>query len=160
MLVTTTVLDFVHAFHREDARDCMALHLARECKLEMAALYGYVVMPHHVHMIVRPRPDQTIAAFMSRFKPNTGAAVSRILSRLELSQFDQQRGLNRNTFWQRSFRSIVIHSEEMFWQKMEYIHLNPVRAGYVESPLDYVWSSARLVASGQLDELSGWGYKL
>ena len=136
----------------------MVRQTARECRLEMAALYGYVVMPHHIHLVVRPRPNQTISAFMSRFKPHTGAAVTRILSPAELSQFDQQRGLNENTFWQRSFRSIVIEDEHMFWQKMEYIHSNPIRAGYVERAEDYSWSSARLVSSGGLREAEGLDY--
>jgi len=35
----------------------------------------------------------------------------------ELKQFDHQRGLNGNTFWQDSFRSVIIESERMFWQK-------------------------------------------
>jgi len=156
--MTTTVLDFVHAFARTEARDVMAYHLARECKLEKAALYAYVVMPHHIHMVVRLRPDQSVRDFMRIFKVNTGRAVSCILTAAELAQFDQQRGLNRNTFWQRSFRSIVIESEQMFWQKVDYVHMNPVRAGYVEHPEDFVWSSARLVLAGKLSRETGLPY--
>src|SRR4051812_45136046 len=78
--VTTTVLDFVHALHRPEARDAMAYHLARECKLEKATLYAYVVMPHHIHMVVRPRPRQSISALMAQLKPNAGNAVSKLLT--------------------------------------------------------------------------------
>ncbi len=61
-------------------------------------------------------------------------------------------------FWQYSFRSVVIESEEMFWQKMHYIHMNPVKAGYVEHAEDYRWSSARLVLEGKLSREDGLSY--
>jgi len=50
---------------------------------------------------------------------------------------------------------VVIESEEMFWQKMEYMHLNPVKAGYVECAEDYRSSSARLVLAGKLSRQTG-----
>ncbi|MFI5386495.1 MAG: hypothetical protein ACHQ50_10290 [Fimbriimonadales bacterium] len=54
LFITTTVLDFVHAFHRAEPRDAMVFAIAHECKVARATLYGYVVMPHHVHLLVRP----------------------------------------------------------------------------------------------------------
>jgi len=95
---------------------------------------------------------------MEKFKPNTGDAVARILSPSELSQFDQQRGLNGNTFWQRSFRGLQIESEAMFWQKAGYIHNNPVEAGYVTEPERYCWSSASLYLKGGLSRETGLSY--
>lgn len=53
LFITTTVLDFVHAFRREEMRDAMGYHLARDCKLAAVALHGFVVMPHHVHLVLR-----------------------------------------------------------------------------------------------------------
>ena len=41
LFVTTTVLDFVHAFHRPDVRDGMMVALAKQCQLGKAALYGF-----------------------------------------------------------------------------------------------------------------------
>jgi hypothetical protein len=46
----------------------------------------------------------------------------------------------------------------MFRQKMEYLHNNPVKAGYVESPEDYRWSSARFLMSGLWSEERGLAY--
>ncbi len=158
VFVTTTVLDFIHAFHREQVRDAMVFHLLRECRLQKAVLYGYVVMPHHLHLLLRPAPDDSISAFMKLFKPNTSREILKLLTPAETAMFDEQRGLNGNTFWQRSFRSIVIESEEMLQQKVAYIHQNPVRAGYVETEEDYRWSSARGYLSGLVSETSGIDY--
>lgn len=158
LFITTTVLDFVHAFHRQEPRDAMVFAIARECKILRATLYGYVVMPHPVHLLIRPHPKMNGPQFMQVFKKKSGESVSKLLGEAELRQFDQQRGLNGNTFWQYSFRSIVIESQEMFWQKMNYIHLNPVKAGYVQGPEDYRWSSARLVLEGKLSTEAGLAY--
>ena len=43
----------------------------------------------------------------------------------------------------------------MFWQKANYIHRNPVRAGIVENAEDYKWSSAGLYLGGAWDEVGG-----
>jgi len=158
LFITTTVLDFVHAFHRHEPRDAMVLAIARESRLMGATLYGYVVMPHHVHLLIRPRAKMNGPQFMKVFKTETAQAVSSLLSEVELKGFDQQRGLNGNTFWQYSFRSVVVSDEEIFWQKMNYIHQNPVEAEYVKSPDEYRWSSARLVLNGHLSSEHGLDY--
>jgi len=129
LFITTTVLDFVHAFRREEMRDAMAYHLARECKLAGVALYGFVVMPHHTHMVVRLGPKLAGPDFMRRFKANSAAAMKKLLIKAENKEFDQQRGLNRHQFWKCSYRSVRIEGERMFWQKMAYLHANPVKAG-------------------------------
>ena len=52
----------------------------------------------------------------------------------------------------------MLENEDMFWQKMEYTHYNPVVAGYVESPEQYRWSSASLVMAGHLAVDTGLPY--
>ena len=153
--VTTTALDFAHVFHRPEIRDEMVRVIARECRLARAALYAYVVMPHHIHMIVRPHETKTTSHFMNVFKRESSRTIMPLLTPAEIARFGEQRGLNGNTFWQRSFSSIVITSEAMAGQKAEYIHQNPVRAGYAETPEAYRWSSASLYLQGVLDEAHG-----
>ena len=46
-------------------------------------------------------------------------------------------------FWMSQFDDEVIRNQKMFWEKMNYIHKNPVEAGLVLRPEDYVYSSAR-----------------
>lgn len=117
LFVTTTVLDFVHAFRRGEMRDAMGYHLARECKLAGVVLYGFVVMPHHIHMVVRLAPNLTGPDFMRAFKANTAGAMRNLLIESEHRDFDQQRGLGRREFWKSGYRSIKIESDRVFWQK-------------------------------------------
>ena len=92
---------------------------------------------------------------MNRVKSNAARRILPLLSAETLAEFDQQRGLNGRSFWQRSFRSFVLTSEDGFLQKVRYIHDNPVSAGLVESALEYRWSSARLYEEGRWREDGG-----
>jgi len=46
-------------------------------------------------------------------------------------------------FWQQDNHPLEISSQDMVWQKLEYTYNNPVKAGIVEKPEDYLYSSAR-----------------
>lgn len=158
MFVTTTVLDFVHAFRRDEPREAMALAIARRCKLSKATLHAYVVMPHHVHLVIKLDDNMNIQRFMNTLKRESSRVVKPLLTPVELNQLAHQCGLNGHTFWQRSFRSIEIVGEKMFWIKANYIHDNPVRGGLVERAEDYRCSSAKLLAEGRWSEDFGIGY--
>ncbi len=50
---------------------------------------------------------------------------------------------NRNyQIWQQDNHPITLYSEKVIWEKADYIHNNPVRAGIVRKPEDYLYSSA------------------
>jgi hypothetical protein len=61
-------------------------------------------------------------------------------------------------FWQEGSHPQMIQSDEMMWQKLEYIHNNPVRRGYVVDPLHWRYSSARNYArmQGLVDVTTDW----
>ena len=78
-----------------------------------------------------------------------------LLTPEEVAQFSDQAGLNGNRFWQRSYRGKPVGSPEMFWRTISYVHWNPVKAGYVELPGEYGWSSAKMWEDGLWDEDTG-----
>jgi REP element-mobilizing transposase RayT len=84
-------------------------------------LIAYVLMPDHFHLICNPR-DGRIREFI-------GAVKSLVAHRLGCE------------IWQQSFKAMPLRSHWMVWQKINYIHANPVRAGLVKSAKDYEWSS-------------------
>ena len=57
----------------------------------------------------------------------------------------------RYQVWERNSLGIPLWSPEVFWQKLEYIHYNPVRAGLCEYPEDYKYSSARFYLKNEKD---------
>ena len=65
-------------------------------------------------------------------------------SSLEKLRHEVRNRNHRNSLWQTEKNVLPIFSEGMFMQKVNYVHNNPVRAGFVERAIDYRWSSARI----------------
>ena len=141
-LVTTTCLDFAHLFKREELRSVVVESLVADAVYYRAHLHAFVVMTHHFHALVTPHEDSTISELMKSMKRNITKKLKPLLNEFELSQLKQQAGLNRSTIWKGSFRGLEIRTEDVFWQKVEYIHMNPVRGELAEWPSSYLWSSA------------------
>ncbi len=112
-------------------------------------------MPHHIHYLSTVPVERSGPWLMSRIKSNSARRLLVLLSDFERAQFDQQRGLNRRTLWQASYRSVAIANQRMFAQKVRYIHENPVRAGLCCTPEEYRWSSALAHRSGLWDSENG-----
>ncbi len=159
VFLTTTILDFVHVFRRNKPRSVMAYTVVDQCRLSRAILHAFVIMPHHIHLLVRLPANRTPRSFMQVLKPRCSVAVYPHLTPAEVAQFEQQTGLNGNSFWQRSFRGFVVETEDVFWQKVEYIHSNPVEAEYASNADEYPWSSAQFFAKSLWSEEDGLPYE-
>ncbi|NUO19349.1 transposase [bacterium] len=90
-------------------------------KTEEIKLYGFVVMPDHVHFVCRVVNGMTISSLVRRIKTFT--------SRDQLFH------------WQKGYWTVVISRKEMLIEKLNYMHANPIRAKLVEDLKDYKWSS-------------------
>jgi putative transposase len=95
-------------------------------------LLAYVVMPSHLHLLIRPR-GKSIVRIMRDLKSTTGFAILR-------------RRTARGPLWQARYFDHIIRRVHHFWQKAEYVHGNPVEAGLVKRPEDWPWSSHRAFA--------------
>jgi len=110
-------------------------------------LFAYVLMPDHFHLLTdSPRKPSTVLQFAK------GIVSRRVLgylkekkyeSSLRKLQHDDWKRNHRYSLWQHDSDIFSVTSESMFMQKVNYIHLNPVRAELVERAVDYRWSSAR-----------------
>jgi putative transposase len=111
-------------------------------------LFAYVIMLDHMHLLTNCL--DTSAEVLRYRKGITGRRVIDYLkeknyetSLAKLRHKDWKRK-HSYSLWQQEKTVFSIYSEAMFMQKVNYIHLNPVRAGLVESAVDYRWSSARI----------------
>jgi len=112
-------------------------------------LWAWVLMPEHVHLLLWPQhQDYDISTILvSLKKPVTNAAL-RYLTR-HAPQFivhlldRQPNGKCTRRFWQRGGGyDRNLWSAQEVWEKIHYIHMNPVRRGLVERPEQWLWSSA------------------
>ena len=113
-------------------------------------LISYVLMPDHFHLIINPR-DGDIKGFLGALK---SVSARKIVEITNDPRFLRERSDNDGSIhqvWQESFKALPMWSAWMIWQKINYIHANPVRAGLVSSGKDYPWSSFGAFYS-ELDE--------
>ncbi|SRR6266446_178162 len=111
-------------------------------------IFAYVIMPDHLHLLTnQPGTSADVLRYLK------GISARRTINYLRENNFESSLAkLRHNTWrrehkyslWQKEKNVFSIYSEAMFMQKVNYIHLNPVRAGLVDRPIDYRWSSARI----------------
>ena len=108
--------------------------LERVRKSRRLCVYGYVVMPEHVHLLVNEPEVGTLADALQSLKQG-------VARRLAL-RADQ-------SFWQSRYYDFNVWSERKFLEKLRYIHRNPVHRELVARPEDWMWSSFRHNATGE-----------
>lgn len=96
------------------------------------AVYGYVVMPEHVHLLVNGPSRKALADAIQSLKQGVSW---RLISDAEY-------------FWQKRYYDFDIRNQRQFVEKLRYIHRNPVKRGLCERPEDWEWSSFRQYATG------------
>ena len=117
-------------------------------------LWGYVLMPEHVHLLILPHDGITISSILAKVKePVTRRAIRWVEKNAPefLRRMEDRRPGGRITrrFWQRGGGyDRNMRSTRDIHEKLKYIHENPVRRGLVDRPEDYSWSSARAWQSG------------
>lgn len=146
--VTSTCLDFAHLFARNSVKTRMALSILRDCKFYGAKLHAFVIMSHHLHLLVTPKSDETISGLMRNVKRRSANILKPMLTEFEKRQLGGQMGLNHHSFWKEGFRGLPVFTSLVFQQKLNYIHENPVRAEIETYAAAYNWSSAKQYEAG------------
>ena len=117
----------------------MALYanlLAEYSKKFSVSIHAWVFMTNHVHLLATPNEMNAISDMMQ--------AVGRRYVRYFNREYHRS-----GTLWEGRFKSSLIQSETYLLQCQIYIELNPVRAGMVSDPADYIWSSYQCHALGK-----------
>jgi REP element-mobilizing transposase RayT len=99
-------------------------------------------MPDHIHLIVNPR-DGRIGELTGALKSLAAQRIIAEAKGLSFLKDNPDADGSIHQVWQESFKAFPLWSDWMIWQKINYIHNNPVKAGLVKSAADYRWSSFR-----------------
>jgi len=117
-------------------------------------LYAWCIMSNHVHLIIGTRGEE-MQNILRDMKRHTSKQLLKAIennpheSRTEWMLWMFKRAGKRNPnnekyqFWQQHNNPIELFPPEMTRQKLDYVHNNPVEAGFVEQPWEYLYSSAR-----------------
>jgi len=97
---------------------------------ERYRMVAWVIMPNHVHTLIETIEGHPLDRIVHSWKSYSAQQANRILGRT-------------GRFWFREYFDRYIRDERHFASAVRYIHNNPVKAGLVESPEDWPFSSAR-----------------
>jgi REP element-mobilizing transposase RayT len=141
--VTGNFLDRIPVFNQEACCQCFIDTLGTLLNDWPCKLIAYVLMPDHLHMIVNPQDGQ-IREFTGKLKSLSAKSIVKVAHGIDF-KLDSE---GSSHVWQESFKATPLWSAWMIWQKINYIHANPVKAGLVSSAKDYRWSSFQAFYSG------------
>jgi len=146
--LTCTIVAWLPVFTRPEAFQIIYDSWQWFRERQRLKIFGYVILENHLHLIAS---GAQLAKDVGMFKSYTArATIDWLKSRRAetlLRQFRWEKAANKTDrafqMWQEGSHPQQIQSEEMMWQKIEYIHNNPVARGYVDDPLHWRHSSAR-----------------
>jgi putative transposase len=152
--ISFATINWVDVFVREQYFGIVADSLNYCIKQKGMVVYGYCIMPSHVHLIFRDSNSEP-SKLLKEFKTFTSKQLARAIaenpveSRREwiLNMMAEAGARNSNVklyqFWQQHNKPIELWSNAVIDQKLDYLHTNPVEAGFVTEPQDWKYSSAR-----------------
>ena len=114
-------------------------------------LNAFVIMNNHIHLIWQFMFGFPPSGVQASFMKYTAQQLKRSLIKSDISmlaEFQVNKYDRTYQFWKREPLSVELRTHEVFIQKLEYIHYNPVRAGLCVNPEDYHYSSARFYYDG------------
>lgn len=153
--ITFAVVYWVDVFTRQQYRE-IVIDSLKFCQKEKGLVVSaWCLMSNHIHLIIGTKGDNNIEDIVRDFKKFTSVHICRAIednyreSRRQwmLDLFRKaahESGKHQKyQFWQNQYHPIILDTNEVLDQKLEYVHDNPVRAGIVDTPEEYLYSSAR-----------------
>ena len=153
---TATINGWKHLLADDNKKEIIRQSLIHLSERGLIDVYGYVMMPNHVHAIWKMNklngkemPSGSLLKF-------TAHKFKKTLSEKELTEFRVVAGNKTHEFWQRDSMAIELFTPEVAWQKLDYIHNNPLAEKWslVKDPCEYTFSSAGFY----LDQASNQGF--
>jgi REP-associated tyrosine transposase len=118
-------------------------------------VFGYVVMPEHVHLLVSEPERATLATAIKAIKQsvarrqvNLGSQQTHPHNQKKVVWGTQKQGTQH--FWQPRYYDFNVFTDDKRVEKLQYMHHNPVKRGLVELPEQWPWSSYRHYATGEV----------
>ncbi|MEP6712456.1 MAG: transposase [Ferruginibacter sp.] len=150
--VTATVIDWVDVFTRITYKDILMESLRFCQKNQGLQIHSWVIMPNHLHMICSFINEREPGLVIKNIKSFTAIKIIDAIinnthesRRWMLDIFEKNGKANKSNyrfqFWQHENHPILFDTPEKYNQRMNYLHENPVRAGFVYEPQNWLYSS-------------------
>jgi len=163
--ITLTLVEWIDLFSREKYKELIMDSLKFCISNKGLTVHAYVIMTNHIHLIVSAKEGVDLTTVVRDFKRYTAKVI---YETLESDQNESRRNWllwilkcqgkksssNQNMkVWQHENHPILLDTNKMIDDRLEYLHQNPVEAGICYTPEDYKYSSAGFYAGeiGLLD---------
>ena len=156
---TATILEWKHLLKNDKYKDIIIESLRFLVDEKRILVYAFVIMPNHIHTIWQIQGGHELENVQRDFLKFTAQSIKYDLkenNRELLTEFDVDAKDRRYQFWERNPLSVDIYSREVFLEKLNYIHRNPVQEKWklCRHPEDYRYSTARFYHRG----IDDWGF--
>jgi REP element-mobilizing transposase RayT len=146
--ITSVARDRLPVFRTEALRDIASLALDEARRSAGFLIFAYVVMLDHLHLVTshHRKPSETlryINGIVSRRVIDYLKEGNHLTSLAKLRHETKSRHYTYS-LWDHHSNVFPVFSERMLMEKVQYLHLNPIRAKLVERVVDYRWSSAQM----------------
>ena len=161
--VTFSVVSWIDVFTRREYQDILTDSIAYCQQHKNLTIYCYCIMPSHVHFITYSENGE-ISNVLRDLKSYTAKQIIKAIeenpreSRKEwmLNKFEYHGKISpqkqKMQFWKHYNHSFFLYSNKVIQQKVDYIHNNPVAAGFVNQPQEWRLSSANEQSAINLNE--------
>ena len=137
--VTFSCHDRLPRLNQSDAKEIISEELNRARAKYGFLIFGYVLMPEHVHLVLFPPAGMKLGLVIGEIKSHSARSY---FARLPTaSDGVSERAEGRRVFWQKRCYDHNCRSPETVWEKIHYCHNNPVERGLVSEPSAWRWSS-------------------
>lgn len=145
--VTSTVLNWINLFDKKRFAEIVIDSLKFIIEEQWINVYAFVLMPNHLHLIIRFLGNHTADQVFRDFHKYTAQQILKIMRNEEsalINKFLVHKKDRKHQIWQRDPKFKNIYSAQFLLQKAEYIHNNPIQPQWqlVEKTEDYSYSSA------------------
>jgi len=152
--VSFATVNWIDVFTRRIYKDIVVDSINYCIENKGLVVYAWVIMSNHVHLIIESN-DELLQNILRDLKKYTSKEIIKAIeenpkeSRKEWILWMKERAGKKNPnnkkyqFWQQNNHPLVLSNPLTFEQKLNYIHANPVKAGWVESEEEYLYSSAK-----------------
>ena len=156
---TATNLEWKHLLKEDRYKDLVIDSFQFLVREKRVLIYCFVIMPNHLHLIWQILSGFKRQDVQRDFLKYTGQQIKFDLQnhdRQWLQEFEVKAKDRQYQFWERNSLSVDLCTYEIFIQKMEYIHNNPLQEKWqlCEHPADYRYSSAKFYETG----VDNWGF--
>ena len=146
--VTCTILHWLPLFTRKESVQIIIDSIKFLQDKDNLKLYAYVILENHLHMVLS---SDDLHKSMQSFKQYTAKQLLELLKKENATTLLDQLAFYKKAHhkeksyqvWEEGYQPKLIQNDQMMKQKIDYIHQNPVKRGYVDEAIHWRYSSAR-----------------